>query len=121
MENVSARTSKIVSILDAGNSISARVTRTRDEIVLKGSISSIEKEELKIINIPSGVALIEGDKMETSGLGGIYPKGISIGKVSQIIQKKNPMENEAMIKPSVDFDKLETVGVIINNRGEASD
>ncbi|MBQ9280294.1 MAG: rod shape-determining protein MreC [Clostridia bacterium] len=114
VSEVSKSTSKIVSILDAGNSVSSRVVRTRNELVLKGSISS-EKQELKVIHIPSGVTLIEGDKMETSGVGGIYPKGIPIGRVTQIVNKKNPMENEAIISPNVDFEKLETVAVIISN------
>lgn len=113
---VSKNSAKIISILDAGNSVSARVTRTRNEVVVKGSITSQEKQELKVMNIPSGVSLIEGDKLETSGIGGIYPKGISIGKITEVIQKKNPMENEAIIKANVDFEKLETVGVIIGNR-----
>ena len=113
IETVTNKTSKIISILDAGNSVSSRVSRTRDEVVCKGSVSSAEKQELKIMNIPMGTVLIEGDKLETSGVGGIYPKGISIGKVIEVVNKKNPIENEAVVKTNVDFNKLETVGIIV--------
>lgn len=113
IETVTNKTSKIISILDAGNSVSSRVSRTRDEIVCKGSVSSTEEQELKIMNIPMGTVLIEGDKIETSGVGGIYPKGLSVGKIVEIINKKNPIENEAIVKTNVDFNKLETVGVIV--------
>lgn len=113
VETVTSKTAKIISILDAGNSVSARVSRTRDEVVCKGSISSSEKQELKIMNIPMGTVLIEGDKIETSGVGGIYPKGINIGKIIEVVNKKNPVENEAIVKTDVDFDKLETVGIVV--------
>ena len=114
VESVTSNTSKIVSILDAGNSVSARITRTRDAVVVKGNISLAKNKQMKVINIPTGVSLVEGDKIETSGLGGIYPKGILIGKVKSFEQKNNPVENEAIVESFVDFDKLETVAVIID-------
>ena len=88
VKSVTATTAKIISILDAGNAVSARATRTRDEVVCKGNISLEGNQELKVMNIPAGTVLIEGDKIETSGVGGIYPKGIIIGKVTEIINKK---------------------------------
>ena len=112
IESVTSNTAKVVSILDAGNAVSARVTRTRDTVISKGSLSLAEKRQMRITNIPIGVSLIEGDKIETSGLGGIYPKGILIGKVRSFEQKSNPVENEAIIESYVYFDKLETVAVI---------
>lgn len=112
IESVTTNTAKVVSILDAGNAVSARVTRTRDTVISKGSLSLAEKRQMRITNIPIGVSLIEGDKIETSGLGGIYPKGILIGKVKSFEQKSNPVENEAIIESYVDFDKLETVAII---------
>lgn len=112
IESVTDTTSKIVSILDVGNSISGRVTRTRDTIIVKGSSELAEKKQMKIINIPIGVSLVEGDKIETSGIGGIYPKGILVGKVKSFEQKNNPVENEAIVESIVDFDKLETVAII---------
>lgn len=115
VKSVTKSTSKIVSILDAGNSVSGRVSRTRDAIVCKGSLSLAETQELRVMNIPLGTTLIEGDKIETSGLGGVYPKGINIGKVVKVINKSNPAENEAIIKVDVDFNKLETVAIIVMN------
>ena len=52
--------------------------------------------------------------METSGMGGIYPKGILIGTIKDIINTRNIMDRYAVIKPAVDFEKLETVLVITN-------
>ena len=114
IETVTKNTAKIVAILDAGNSVSARSARTRDSVICKGNISLKDEGKLKVTAIPIGVEFIEGDKFETSGMGGIYPKGIAIGEVEAYENKANPLENEAVLKTYVDFNKLETVAVIIN-------
>ena len=56
--------------------------------------------------------MLEGDKVETSGLGGIYPKGIPIGNIKQVVNTKNITDRYAIIQTAVDFSKLETVLVI---------
>lgn len=120
VESVTNSTAKIISILDAGNSVSSRVSRTREIVICKGSLSLAEKQQLKVINIPLDTSLIEGDKLETSGVGGVYPKGISIGKVTEVLNKKNPLENEAIVELSVDFRKIETVAIIIDTENSES-
>lgn len=115
VETVSNNSSKIISILDAGNSISARSTRTRDSVICKGNISLKDEGKIKVMSIPIGVEFIPGDKIETSGMGGVYPKGIAIGEIESFENKTNPLENEAILKTYVDFNKLETVAVIISN------
>lgn len=62
--------------------------------------------------IPTDADLIIGDTIETSGIGGIYPKGILVGKITEIIETKNITERYAMVETAVDFSKLETVLVI---------
>lgn len=57
---------------------------------------------------------MEGYNLETSGIGGIYPKGIHIGTVKQVINTKNITDRYANIETAVDFSKLETVLVITN-------
>lgn len=106
-------TSKIISILDPGNAVSARVTRTRDLIICKGNSSLNTKNQIKINKIPTSLTLVEGDRLETSGLGGRYPRGIPIGEVVKFNVKKNPIENDGILKTLVDFNKLETVAIII--------
>ncbi len=53
-----------------------------------------------------------GDSIMTSGLGGIYPKGLSVGEVTRITSNHDPLFKKAFIKPSVDFEHLEEVFVI---------
>lgn len=113
VESVTTSTAKVISILDPGNTVSSRTTRTRDSLVCKGNSTLSSENKIRLTKIPTDLTLVEGDKIETSGLGGRYPKGIPIGQITKFIVKKNPIENEAVVKAYVDFNKLETVAIII--------
>lgn len=110
--SVTSNTAKVVTILDPGATVSARTTRTRDSLTCKGNSSLSSENKIKVNKIPTGLTLIEGDRIETSGLGGKYPKGIPIGEIVKFTVKKNPVENVAVLKTYVDFNRLETVAVI---------
>lgn len=115
VESVTNSTAKVVSILDPGNTVSSRTTRTRDSVTCRGNSGLISENEVKLTKMPTDLSLVEGDKIETSGLGGRYPKGIPIGEVVKFNVKKNPVENYAIVKTYVDFNKLETVAIICEN------
>ncbi len=50
--------------------------------------------------------------MITSGLSGVFPKGIPIGEVTEVSSSSDGMSNEAVITPWVDFEHIEEVLVI---------
>jgi len=58
-----------------------------------------------------------GDVVLTSGMGGVFPKGIMIGTVTAIHRKSGALFQEASVQPSVDFGRLEEVLVITGDRG----
>ena len=109
------RTSKVQLIIDSASSVSAVLTISRDNIIVKGEVGNIS--ELKATYISADAEPVLNDDVETSGLGGIYPKGLKIGKLTEIIDASNITERYAIIKPAVDFSKLETVLVIVNGDG----
>lgn len=113
ISSVTSNTAKVISILDPGNTVSSRTTRTRDSLTAKGNSALCDNNKMRLTKIPTDLTLVEGDRIETSGMGGRYPKGIPIGEVTEFNSKKNPIENEAVIKTYVDFNKLETVAIII--------
>jgi cell shape-determining protein MreC len=53
-----------------------------------------------------------GDLLITSGLGGIFPKGIPVGTVSKANRKAYGISQEVEVRPSVDFSRLEEVMVV---------
>ena len=108
---VTDSTSKVQTILDTSNAVSGSIKSTREAILIKGSL---ESTGLKATQIPTDASVIEGDLIETSGIGGIYTKGIYIGKIKKVENTKNITDRYAYVEPAVDFSKLETVLVIIN-------
>ena len=84
---------------------------SRDNLIVKGELG--KSNELKATYISADADLVLNDDVETSGIGGIYPKGLKIGKLIEIVEAENVTEKYAIIKPAVDFSKIETVLVII--------
>src|SRR5574344_1488420 len=74
--SVTNNTSKVQTIVDTATTVSSIVNTTRDSIIVRGSIDSTTT--LKATFIPTDANILEGDNVETSGIGGIYPKGISV-------------------------------------------
>lgn len=110
--SVTDTTAKVQTIIDTSSAVSSTITTTRDGIIARGTLDS--DKILKAYYIPTDATLIEGDNVETSGIGGIYPKGIHIGKVKEVVNTKNITDRYANIETAVDFSKLETVLIITN-------
>ena len=110
--SVTDTTAKVQTIIDTASSVSSIMSSTEESIVCKGTLDSTT--ELRAMYIPTDYNIIQGDSIETSGLGGIYPKGIHIGTVRQVEATKNVTDRYAIIDTAVDFDKLSTVLVIVN-------
>ncbi|MBQ9658570.1 MAG: rod shape-determining protein MreC [Clostridia bacterium] len=108
--SVTSDTAKVQTIVDSASSTSVITSTTRDNMVCKGTIENTNK--LKGMYISANAGITEGDGVETSGMGGIYPKGIYIGKVTKLVEGKNKTDNYAEVEIEVDFEKLETVLVI---------
>ena len=110
--SVTDTTAKVQTIIDTASSVSCSMSTTKDSIVCKGTLD--EKSSLKAMYIPTDANIIQGDSIETSGLGGIYPKGIHIGTVKKVTNTQNMTDRYALVETAVDFDKLDTVLVITN-------
>ena len=55
-----------------------------------------------------------GDTIITSGLDGVYPKGLPVGRVSRSIRRSSGIFQEVEITPFADFHRLEEVLVILD-------
>lgn len=109
--SVTAKTAKVQTIIDSSSSVSILFASSGDTATCKGNLDT---SSLRATYISTSATLLENDTVETSGMGGIYPKGIMVGTVTSIETTKNVTDRYAMVTPSVNFEKLETVLVIIN-------
>lgn len=110
--------SKIITIIDEDSTVAGWISKTGGgHAIVRGDLQLKEKGLCRLDYIPLNVDVSVGDVIETSGLGGIYPKGIMIGKVIEVRKTNSEMNRYAIIKPEADFKKLEEV-YVLKNRNE---
>ena len=109
---VTDHTAKVQTIVDPASSVSCQISSSKEGIIVKGTIEG--ESGLKATYIPTDAELVQNDSVETSGLGGIYPKGIYVGTIKKVVNKNNITDRYALVETAVDFSKLDTVLVVMN-------
>ena len=109
---------KIMTIIDLSSGVPVIVERTRDTGVAKGlySTEGQANRTLSLSYLPSGADIVPGDRILTSGQGGVFPKGLLVGQVSEVAGKES---SEVSIKSAVDFAHIEEVVILLQVFGEA--
>ena len=110
--SVTDTTAKVQTLVDSGTPVSATIKTRGDNMLLRGTLN--DNTTLIASYIPTSATLLAGDTIETSGLGGIYPKGILIGTIKEVVNTQNITDRYAKVETAVDFNKLNTVLVIKN-------
>lgn len=101
--------SKVISIVDQKSAVGFEMLRVNDDF--DGILSGTTNYELiGELYDPQAVVNI-GDYIVTSGLG-MYPKGILIGKIYDVIIDKDLLLNKIKVTPAVNFKKIDKVMVI---------
>ncbi len=104
---------KVRTIVDGKSAVSGIVQRNRDNGLLKGNNSLGSEDGLcRMIYLPEDSNVTAGDKVLTSGLGEIFPKGIYIGEIIEVTKDTRELYMTAIVKPGVDFQRLEEVLVV---------
>jgi len=110
VESVADNYSKILLIFSSRSSVAALSQQTRSSGIIKGNFGT----SLILDMVPQLDSINENDLLITSGIGGIFPKGIPIGKVGEIDSSANEVFKKASVKALVDLHKLENAVVILN-------
>ena len=104
----SARASKVQLLIDRNAAAGAIVERSRAQGVVLGTGG----DKLKFEYVPGAADVQVGDRVVTSGIDGIYPKGFAIGQIESI-QKGAGVFSAIVVKPVVEFSSLEEVLVVL--------
>lgn len=103
--------SRVILLIDPESRVSAVLEESRDLAVAEGDGSS----RLRVTHIDRESPVKVGNLVLSSGLGGIYPKGILIGKVEMVGTEKESLELFGLARPFVNFSKLEEVLCIVSS------
>ncbi|WP_313756310.1 rod shape-determining protein MreC [Tissierella sp.] len=99
---------KIITVVDEISSISFKILRTQDGGIISGSIDG----EVSGYLFDNKADVIKGDKLFTSGLGGVFIKDIYIGEVDEVVSDDEDLMKKIKVKPAMNFKKLYKVFVI---------
>jgi len=107
------KTSSVVGTLNNANiGVGAMDEKSRDNSGLVAGYEDDNNNKLGILsNLPQNADIKKGDRIITFGT--LYPKGIPIGEVISVGKDPTTVSTTAIIKPYVDFTKLEEVSVVI--------
>ena len=102
----------VLTLVDTDTSLGAQVFRTKDLGLAVGNFSLMEENRLRLEFLPAGCQLLDGDLVQTSGLGGYYPSGLVIGTVEEVLVDESGATSYAILAPSADLDALTEVFVV---------
>ncbi|VEN73584.1 Cell shape-determining protein MreC [Candidatus Desulfarcum epimagneticum] len=110
VSEVSSRYSKVLLITDPNSAVDAMIQRNRARGVIKGEATgqcrleyALRKNEIR-----------KGDIVISSGIDGVFPKGLRIGYVSEVSKPDFGIFQKAVVVPYVDFERLEEALVLLS-------
>lgn len=116
---VSLRTADVLLISDPNCKVSARIPRTGAFGIVAGAgISAGSRVSCVMDYINKDIPILEGDEVVTSGLGGVFPKGLLLGYVEKVWRDSSGLYQRAEIVPSADLGRLSYVFVVLEEGAE---
>jgi len=104
--------SQVLPLYDPQCIVSARVDTTRDEGLVSGQGRDRGSIVMNYVKKIAKDKIGYGDLVVTSGLGGVYPKGINIGRIREISAPAYETSLVLQVQPIIDFDRLEYLFLI---------
>jgi len=103
--------SRVLLITDPSSAVASLVQRNRTRGVSRGNGDTLSLDfALRRTDLETG------DVIVTSGTGGVFPKGLVVGTVSDVKRDEYSLFQEVVLIPSVDFSRLEEVLVLLRER-----
>lgn len=106
--SVLAGAAKVILLTDPGSTLAVRVQRNREEGLLEGKL---DRCALKYVSYYADIQ--EGDLLVTSGLDGIYPKGLPVATVVRVSRHEANAFQTVIAKPAAGLSQLEEALVLI--------
>ena len=102
----------VTTVLDTSSVIGAKVFRTEQVAVAQGQLSLMGQGQLSLTYLENAGDLISGDLVVTSGLGGYYPAGLTIGTVEELRTGADGLTQYAVVTPKAAVTSLTQVFLI---------
>ena len=101
---------KVISTIDENNKVGFQVFRNLDWL---GVLHGDGEGGLKGYMLDETAAVREGDRLITSGIGGIYPQGITIGKVTGVEWNHDTSVKNIIVEPAAYLRNIRKVSILL--------
>ena len=109
VSSVDLTSCRITTLVDSAMSCSALLSRSGYTGVAEGHVNLMSSGLLQLTLLPGDAEVSVGETVVTSGLGGIYPKGLVVGTVESTSLADNGKSRTAILRPKVDITEISTV------------
>jgi len=109
IKNVMSDYAVVALLTDPANPVSGRIADSRQIGIVRFSL----KQGMYLDNLPADANIQTGDLIITSGLGGIYPSGLSVAVVDSASAKKGDIMKSVWLRPTVNFYEIDELYVLI--------
>lgn len=116
VSDVSGRTADVLLLSDPACRVAVQIGDKGAFAILSGQGLSWKGRILcKLTFIDKNITIDRGDAVHTSGLGGVFPKGIKVGTIETVTLDQNGLHQTAEVVPSADLSQLDVVFVIVDD------
>ncbi len=105
---------EVLTILDPAVSMGCTVSRTRDIGLAEGESLLAQENRLKMSYLAREARVAAGDLVVTTGLGGVFPAGLIVGTVEDVLPESSGKSMYAVVEPTADVRNITSVFIITN-------
>ncbi|MBE6576988.1 MAG: rod shape-determining protein MreC [Ruminococcaceae bacterium] len=103
---------KVVSIVETSSTVGVYTDRTGVIGTVEGDIA-LRQQGKCLMSYAADADIKVGDRVYTSGTGSVYPNGLYIGRIISIEADEATRKLKAVVEPSIDFSKLDSLGSVM--------
>jgi rod shape-determining protein MreC len=115
--NVTAHSAKVRLINDQSSGVAAMIQSNRANGIVRGSIEG----GLSLEFVSHETTVRVGDVVITSGMGGVYPKGLVVGEVTKVVNLPSTLYQDLTLLPSADLSGSEEVLILVGAGAQAQE
>jgi rod shape-determining protein MreC len=106
--DVTPTSARVQLLTDPVNAVGGLIQRTRVTGIVSGNLGA----GARVRYLPLLADVVVGDEVVTSGMGGVFPKGIPVGRITAVERRSGALFQEATLAPAVDLSRLEEVLIL---------
>ena len=100
----------IMAVIDGASWAACACERTREQGLCNGVMfTRLSAPRMELAFFSDNADILPGDKIVTTGADGAYPRGFTLGKVTEITPQTDSAKPRILVEPAVEFSKLSAV------------